>query len=429
MDHLLYVSNATLVYAAAAVPLMHIMDTTDGVLYAHQTPPHNYVTNDVKVESGKAPPINVAGNTSSLTLTHNGSDVYNRRRDPDLRALDDLVHRLDLYYVPVAIAFGLLANFVAFVVFRVSDIRRLPVTPYLSCLAISDIGYMLSSLFIWMKKTHHHDAICTPGICQMMWFVLYLSNFLSIWYLVCLQVDRYITMWHPTRAPARNDTKRARCVCTVLTIVGMVAYAMVLGTVDIQRTKGINAKKQCGFLSKFSGVLRVFTKIDTFISAVMPYSALPVLNALILTQIAIRCMALKRHDTVDDRNNSFVRRLRSQIKLTASLLCITFVVWALSVTSQWMRIQDFFKEDPQQRTRRQRLKQDIYQYPHYAAVAIKLILYIIFSGAFREGAAECCGGCTCDCSACKEEEDEAGEMYDECEENQPTAIVEHVSQV
>ena len=469
LEQLVYVANATVVYAAAAVPLLHKLDTTaDTVQYA-QTP-YSHVTVDVvgadvggggvvsgsgmgggsgssQVTQPPQPPQlpapgssvvsvashHIAGNVSSLTLSHNWTEAFNRRKDPELRALDDLVHTLNLYYIPVVVAFGLLANFVAFVVFRVSDIRRLPVTPYLSCLAVSDIGFMFSFLFIWMKSTHAHDAICTPGICQMMWYMNFLTNFLSIWYLVCLQVDRYITMWHPTRANAHDDTKRARCVCTVLTLVAMVIYSMCLWTVGIQRTKGINAKKQCSFMPKYSHIIRVFSKIDTFISAVMPYTMLPVLNALILTQIVIRCMALKRHaqnnHAGDGHANNLARRLRSQIKLTASLLCITLIIWSLSVTSQWMRIQDFFKEDPERTmTRRQKLKHDIYQYPHYAAVAVKLILYVIFSGTFREGAAECCGGCTCDCSACKEEEED--NIYDECEENAvPPPIVEHVSQV
>ena len=422
----MYVANTTLVYGAAAAPLLNKMDTTDTVHYAQQTP-YNQITVDLKADV-KAGRQNIQGNTS--LLTRNWTDIFNRRRDPELRALDDMVHALNLYFIPVIVAFGLLANFVAFVIFRVSELRRLPVAPYLSCLAVTDLSFMLSSLFIWMKTTHGSDAICTPGICQLMWYTLFLTNFLSIWFMVCLQVDRYITMWHPTRAPLRSDTKRARCVCTVVVLVAMLAYSVVLWTVGIQRQVNDSQQKMCTFMPKYYGVLKVFTKADTFISAVMPYSMLPVLNALILTQIGIRWVSLKRHDAESGRTASFVRRLRSQIKLTASLLCITTAVWALSVTSQWVRIQDFFKEDPLRNiTRRRKLQQQIYQYPHYAAGAMKLILYIIFSGTFRDGAAECCCGCTCDCSASREDDDDVT-VYDVCDESiQPPPIVEHVSQV
>ncbi len=251
-------------------------------------------------------------------------------------------------------------------------------------------------------------------------------------YLLCLQIDRYITMWHPTKAHHKTSNRHSHCITSILGILGIVLYSLLLWTSSVHKHPTREDVYVCNYITKYMDIIRIFVKADTFVTAVMPYSMLPMVNIIICLQIMIKCCSLQRYKhpamAAVERNSrtwNNIRKTRTQVWLTASLLIVSTLIWCLNILSQWFRVRNFFKFDKNDldlMTRRDKGHYLWYlaDHLHTLSYAIKLLLYLIFSGVFRASMVECCRSYQCICSqnndpddvsstcehcACEQEED------------------------
>ncbi len=373
---------------------------------------------------------------NNLTFSRNWTIIFSQGTGGHvmtaLDAMQYFVEMMDWYFVPTMAVFGMLTNLMTFVLTRNSSMKWMTLTPFICSLAVADSGYLISAMITWLQRVHQVDFICYQGACQITMFVLFVSSFLSVWYVICIQVDRYISMWHIARRSVQVSNKRSKCLAASLGIFAVLLYSVLFYIIGVT-THPVTNTKMCTFLPKHYTILKIFTKAETLLSAVMPYSMLPVLNALILVQIIIKHLGLKRHSANasssslsenNEETTTYINRARSQIRTTTSFLIVSAVVWVLNIPTQSLRIRDFFKFEPNKPlSRRDYLFQQIYSYPYHASFCIKFMLYLVSSALFRDSMLECCRECTCICS-CKDP-DTTYEVYDQA----PTTPQENVSRV
>lgn len=246
---------------------------------------------------------------------------------------------------------------------------------------------------------------------------------------MCLQIDRYISMWHPTKARHRDNNRQSQCITSIMGVLGIIIYSLVLWSSGV--VKDINSKQICNFLPKFLDVVRIFVKADTFVTAVMPYFMLPMVNIIILLQIAIKCCSLQKYRTPPStagpgsrRTANNIRKTKKQVQITLSLLVVSSIVWGMNILSQWIRIKNFFHftaSDLDINTSRAPKATSghiiwfLAEHLYHLSFANKLLLYIMFSGAFRSSLLECCRTYQCICQQCNEEEEEEEEVRSICD--------------
>lgn len=367
---------------------------------------------------------------NNVTYTRNWSVIFRNPGGGQAGQMDGLqyfVDMMDWYYTPSITAFGVITNLLTLVIIHSSQMKWMSMTPFMAAMSASDSMYLLTSLLNWMYRIHGLNYICTPGVCQLSWYIVFVCSFLSIWYIICIQVDRYLSLWHISRRPLYVSNRRCKCLAALLAILTAMLYGIILWTSDVIHSRG---QPVCTVLPKYAEVLKVFTLVDTLLSAIMPYSMLPVLNILILVQIIIKCVALRRHASPDEDTDEcldFVDRARAQIRSTASFLLITSLIWLLNLASQATRISDFFKYELNKPvTRKEYLYQQIFSYPYMASYAVKFMLYLLFSSLFRDSVLECCKHCRCSSCCCCSPDEQHWDIPDET----PNAIVhEAVSQL
>ena len=64
------------------------------------------------------------------------------------------------------------------------------------------------------------------GACQFLVFLTYACSFLSVWYTVCITVENYIAICHPSKVRTLCTRKRATVVVCVLAVGTLPLYIL-----------------------------------------------------------------------------------------------------------------------------------------------------------------------------------------------------------
>ncbi|GFR60522.1 rhodopsin, GQ-coupled [Elysia marginata] len=99
-------------------------------------------------------------NMTQMSLS-NGSKIrvpYPPYRPPDRSRLYKDMEIVDYYTSPLIVALGVLSNFLAYIVFTRSRLRKVASVPYLAAMAVTDSGALITD-FIQKGLLKHHIYI------------------------------------------------------------------------------------------------------------------------------------------------------------------------------------------------------------------------------------------------------------------------------
>ncbi|XP_059472845.1 neurotensin receptor type 1-like isoform X2 [Neocloeon triangulifer] len=241
-------------------------------------------------------------NATSLNSTAgNGSSVL---------AVDDspegaVVLAIQLYYTPALVVLGSAGNCLSVVVFSTAKLRQLSSSYYLAALAISDTGYLVGILMVWLDLV---DVALynEQGACQAIMYLSSVCSFLSVWFVVAFTVERFVAVKYPLHRPAVCTVARARAVLAVVTLVALVLnlpMLLITGPVYISEYD----KVACGMRSEFEELASIFNYVDTVLTFVLPVLAITVLNTSIACTVYYLAKvrrAMTRQQRRQDSNGS-----------------------------------------------------------------------------------------------------------------------------
>lgn len=134
---------------------------------------------------------------------------------------EKIIDNFMLYYTPVIVVGGSVGNILSVMVFFKTKLRKLSSSYYLAALGVSDTCFLLTSFCNWFNFIAY-NLYNTNIFCQFFTFFSYLSNFLSVWYVVAFTVERFIAVLYPLKRQTMCTVRRAKMVLCGLTVVGSV---------------------------------------------------------------------------------------------------------------------------------------------------------------------------------------------------------------
>lgn len=188
---------------------------------------------------------------------------------------------MDFYFVPCVIAVGLIGNTLSFLVFVLTNLKRLSSSAYLAALSISDSGFLLCVFFSWSNNiniTIYHK----PGWCQMFVYMTYVFGFLSVWYIVAFSCERFIAVKWPFKRSEMCTPRKARIVVVSLAGFALVAYSFALWTSEVTSWYGMVI---CLPKEKYRNLVGKLNNIDSIITLIVPFIAILFCNSWIVYSV------------------------------------------------------------------------------------------------------------------------------------------------
>lgn len=161
----------------------------------------------------------------------------NTTLSPRIKGLEEIWnYRLKLFYkysLPNLIAFGLIGHMIAIGVFLLSKKRFRSSSVYLTALSVADCCFLLSLIPISLEY-FQIELFHIPVFCQLLIFVIQNSAALSVWFVVCFTVERYVAVFLPLKKANWCTTRRARIVVVTLSIFSSFLYLDYPLSLDVQ---------------------------------------------------------------------------------------------------------------------------------------------------------------------------------------------------
>lgn len=238
--------------------------------------------------------------------THSSTDMYQK-----------ILDCLNLYFTPVIIVVGLVGNFLSFLVFTFTHVKRVSSSMYLSALALADILFLLALLVVWMER-FHVPLFATNGWCEVVTYTTQACGFLAMWMVLSFTAERYIVTYHPLKKDKLCNRRKATIVVISLVLFSMVLYSHTFWTHEvIEIIPGI---AKCVTAIQYSEIRTVMSSIDTILACIIPSCVIVILNIKIIIKIqkyqARRCQSL--HNVANQKLTFTYVRNRSVIHASIS---------------------------------------------------------------------------------------------------------------
>ncbi|KAK2157684.1 hypothetical protein NP493_1854g00012 [Ridgeia piscesae] len=177
-----------------------------------------------------------------------------------------LLVNLELYLVPLIVLVGVIGNTLSFVVFVATHLKRNSCHIYLASLAIADNAFLLLVLISWSARLGV-PLYNRRGWCQLLAYLMYVSSFLSVWYVVTFTLERYIAVCFPLKRNVVCIAKVAKRAVISLSALALVGYFFVLFMFGVVELHG---RPLCAPLPEYFQVMRVVNNVDTLVTLIIP---------------------------------------------------------------------------------------------------------------------------------------------------------------
>lgn len=131
--------------------------------------------------------------------------------------------KADQFYTPILVILGFLGNFLCLVVLCGDSKHRRQSSSYnLSALAISDTGFLVSLLGVWLEN-FYGGVLTSAFTCPVVMYLGQVTCFVSIYLTVAFTLERYIVINFPFARPRLCTTSKAKKV-----IIGILSAELIL---------------------------------------------------------------------------------------------------------------------------------------------------------------------------------------------------------
>jgi hypothetical protein len=242
------------------------------------------------------------------------------------------IHRIHIilhtYILPMIIFIGIIGNTVSIAVFAGGELRKLSSSVYVLAVLASDTAMLLTLLFVWLEVLGHRFNH-VQGLCQTLVYLGYVGGFLSVWFVVCITVENYITICHPMKIQFMCTPSRARIVTGLLTCFALVGYIISIIAVDVVY---INYHGRhvpiCSPKESFQQVNTILTYVDSCLTMLLPL-AIIIIMLQAITVAVIRSIRKKNMRSVKKDKTHRKPSNKSPQRRVAEMLFILSLIFVV----------------------------------------------------------------------------------------------------
>ncbi|XP_074650264.1 neuropeptides capa receptor-like [Tubulanus polymorphus] len=295
----------------------------------------------------------------------------------------DIAVGLVRYIYPLIFIFGLTGNILTVCVLLKRSIGKKSTSYLLVSLAVADSCILLFSLLrkwiVTLDDRFSNFDMIVPFFCSMRYFLNYYLTHLSVWFLVLVTTERFISVIFSLKAVNLCKTRNAVIsICVVTVTMFLLDAHLLYGIVGIYRTP---EKIACRL--RRSSTYRYFWfkfwgTIDICISTLIPFFFILFCNVSIIVKVRMSSRKTKSRTTNESSSDSKITNM------TAMLLTINFMFLITSLPfTLYMLVWSEIKIE------NHAIAQDILAQTSVSALnyvnnAVNFLLYCVSGPRFRE---------------------------------------------
>ncbi|CAG5133873.1 unnamed protein product [Candidula unifasciata] len=276
--------------------------------------------------------------------------------------------------LPAIIFPGLTLNAISCFVFTSRELKNFSSSIYIFALLVSDTGVLIGFVFF-----------------------TYVFSFLSVWYVVCITVENFITVCHPSQFMIMCTKRRAVLVVTCILMISLALYIVTAVAAEVTPSFLTGDVGKCGLRNELLPVMHVMTYIDSVLTLLVPLIAISVMLITIILSIIHKSKWKKRLSSlpmldacelrpINDSRQGFVRT-SAQIRVAKMLLALSVSYVVMNAPSHVTRLYYLIRPrtpGASEVTHSEGLIQLVLQYVSYAHHASKFWIFVIISRNFRK---------------------------------------------
>ena len=252
------------------------------------------------------------------------------------------------YVLPVIVFVGLIGNILAiYLITADKQMRNVSSSVYLSSVLASDAGMLLSLFLVWLEvlgyRVNHVQAIC-----KISPYWTYVFGYLSIWFVVCITVETFITICHPTKIKQMCTVFRARAVAIVLLVTALLLYIVSPLITEVRSVFYPTVNRHidtCGTTPEYKKLASIVSYTDTVLTLIAPFIVIIILLTLITLAI-IQSIQKKKKRSIRKAEGQTQSSTSSlpQVRVAKMLFILSVSVVLLNVPSHVFRLRSMFME-------------------------------------------------------------------------------------
>ncbi|KAH3690657.1 hypothetical protein DPMN_193604 [Dreissena polymorpha] len=243
------------------------------------------------------------------------------------------------YVLPIIVLVGLVGNLTSIYLILVDkQMRKVSSSVFLMSVLAADTGMLVSLLLVWIESLGY-PLNHLPTVCRINVYLTYVFGFLSIWYVVCITIETFITICHPTQIKQMCTLFRARSVSVMLLVTALVLYVVAPIITEVQSVPYSNATKQCQPIAKYGDIHQLVFYADLVLTLFVPFVLLITLLTF-MTVAIVRSVKRKQKRTIknEDGNQSSIGQL-PQVRVAKMLYILSVSVVFLNIPSHGFKLK------------------------------------------------------------------------------------------
>ena len=236
---------------------------------------------------------------------------------------------VEVYCMPVICSFGITGNTLSAVTFFKAPLRKTSCSLYLGVRSVSDNGFLLALLLIWISTVFDLRLSQVTGVCQSVLFLTYTCGCVSIWLVVFVTIETYVRICHPFVIKSVCAKRRARILTTTVCIFSFGIYNFPLWI----------SKPDCSHNRNYSGLTQALVYVDTLLTLVIPSILITILMTAVLCNLVStyqRRQRLNRKPQSKDKSKSDGP---PAAKVTKMLSIVSLLYFVLNIPSHVIRLE------------------------------------------------------------------------------------------
>lgn len=200
-------------------------------------------------------------------------------------ALKPLVY-IGEYVTPCIFSIGIFFNVFAAIILRKTDFKKAAPFVYLLALCIIDTVYLIAKVI----PDKFYSIYVIPGVCQIVYYLSFLSIFLEWWIVAMLLLERCIALYSSRIACKYFSAFRIKCALIIVSLCAIVAHLYHTWT-SIVHDDGVVEK--CIIVPEFYQYLSILRKLDVVFAFIVPFSLISMMLTIIFVQLCKRTRRCK----------------------------------------------------------------------------------------------------------------------------------------